>query len=189
MAGLVFRLLLALPGDLYARVLAAEADGRMPAGSFASWLASPGSQASFMKHFVLATCWLGAVFGALVLWRRGVHKIDVAFGGIAGAVAGLAGSATFACILPALDALPRFLWHAFAVQVAWTGYTGAAWVWTPVWIAFAAAIWTLAGAGIGFVLGRFGRPGSRMLGSLGELLSWVFRLCGLSRAAAYFAAR
>src|SRR5262249_1218246 len=65
-AGLVFRLLLAVGGDLYARVLM----GGSTAGSFASWLETPAITGPFVKHLVLATWWLGAVVGVFLLWRR-----------------------------------------------------------------------------------------------------------------------
>jgi hypothetical protein len=185
LAGLVGRLLLALPADLYARVLASGSGDPVPAGSFASWLASPVSNGGFVRHFVLATWWLGAVLGALVLWRRGSNKGDVVCGAIVGAVAGLAGSATFACILPGLDLVPRLLWQEFAAAVGWTEYTGSAWLWTPAWIVLALAWWTLLGALVGFVLGIAGSRGARLLGHVGGVLSWVLRLFGLKRTAAY----
>jgi hypothetical protein len=186
MAGLVFRLLLALPGDLFARVLAADARGLVPPGSFASWLAAPVSSGSFIRYFVLATWWLGAVFGALVLWRRSERKVDVVFGCLAGAVAGLAGSATFACLLPSLDTLPRFLWRAMAVQLGWTGLTGPVWFWTASWILFATAIWTVLGMAVGLVLSWFGPPGQRLLQRMEGLLASLLGLLGLKEPAAYF---
>src|SRR5262249_31586383 len=87
-AGLVFRLILALPADVYARALAGSP------GSSASFLETLQNDPSFAKHFVMATFWLGAVLGAIVLGRMGRHKIDVICGMISGLVAGLAGTAT-----------------------------------------------------------------------------------------------
>jgi hypothetical protein len=180
LAGLVFRLLLALPADLYARVLASGASGRVPAGTFASWLASPVSNVTFVRQFVLATWWLGAMLGFLVMWRRSERKTDLVFGSIAGGVLGLAGTATFACLLPGLDLLPRFLWRTMALQAGWTDHTGTAWLWTPVWIAFAITVWTLMGAAVGILLRCLGRPGAQLLNGLEELLASFFRVCGLA---------
>src|SRR5438045_8003599 len=64
---LVFRLLLAGPADVYARVLA----GGPTSGSLQSWSQSPIIDSAFVKHFVLATWWIGAVAGTVLLWRRG----------------------------------------------------------------------------------------------------------------------
>jgi len=136
----VFRLLLVLPADLFARVWTAPA---IRSGSVANALQYPVSSTEFMshfvKHFVLITWWVGAVIGAGLLWRRGNRKTDLAYGLIAGAVAGLVGSATLACLLPGLDWLPRLIGHKMALGKT----TGLAWLWTPLWIVLAAASWTI----------------------------------------------
>jgi len=61
--GLLSRLCLALPGDLLARVLAAPPGDEVPSGSFASWLREPAPESGFVKWFVLATWWVGALLG------------------------------------------------------------------------------------------------------------------------------
>src|SRR5262249_18475166 len=94
LAAVLLRLLLAIPADLYARVLAAPANIQPAAGSFASWLQTPFGTAGSVKHFVLATWWLGAVLGGLLLWKRGSRFADFLCGILAGSVAGLIGSAT-----------------------------------------------------------------------------------------------
>jgi hypothetical protein len=177
-AGMVFRLLLAVPGDLCARLLTGLT-ARGTAGSFVRWLETPEAGGVFFKPFVLLTCWLGALAGVILLWRRGNRRIDVLYGLVAGAMAGLAGSATFACLLPSLDALPRFVWQQIG--------NPAGWMWIVPWIALAALCWTVQGAVIGFVLGCLGRPGAIAVGCMAEAVSWVFRLCGMKRVAAYFA--
>jgi hypothetical protein len=116
---------------------------------------------------------------------------DVACGIIAGAAGGLIASATFACLLPAFDLLPRLLWH----EVAGAGHAGqlaargTSWLWTPVWIALAVATWTLWGALVGFLLGRAGKKGMQWLGRISETLSWLFSVCGLKQASGFFAAQ
>jgi hypothetical protein len=148
----LLRLLLGLPADLYARVLAA--DGPV-AGSFDSWLESPLNRpdlaALYVRHFVLATWWLGAAAGAVVLWRRGSRWADVPYGVIAGAVAGVLGSATFACLLPVLDVVPRLLWHVLRDGVAGGGLAESPWIWTPVWMVLAAVWWGTLGGGLGLL--------------------------------------
>src|SRR5207302_3665291 len=81
--GLLCRVLLAGPADLYARVLAASPNPRVPPGSFASWLESPLADDAFVKHFVLASWWLGALAGGVLVWKRASHRTDLPFGVIA----------------------------------------------------------------------------------------------------------
>jgi hypothetical protein len=185
-AGLVSRLLLAVPSDLYARV-GVGSGGRVPPGSFASWLEMPLTQTDYLRHFVLATWWIGAILGAVLLARRGDRKSDVLCGLLIGIPAGLAGSATFACLLTGLDWLPRLVWHALNGTVSGMAGTSAAWLWTGVWILVAVVCWSLLGAVAGLVLGSAGRAGTRLLTGVGESLSWFFRLFGLKRTAAFFA--
>jgi hypothetical protein len=153
----LLRLLLGLPADLYARVLApvANAPGSPAAGSFDSWLESPLNRsdlaAPYVRHFVLATWWLAAVAGTVVLWRRGSRWADLPCGAIAGAVAGVLGSATFACLLPILDVVPRLLWHVLRDGVAGGGLAESPWIWTPAWMVLAALWWGALGGGVGLL--------------------------------------
>jgi hypothetical protein len=127
------------------------------------------------------------VAGFALLWRGGSRKSDAPFGLIAGAVAGLVGSATLACLMPAVDLLPRWLWTAAAELTGNTHAKGPVWLWTPVWIATAAACWAALGAAAAFVLGCAGSAGTELLGRVERGLAWVFSVCGLKRAALYFA--
>jgi hypothetical protein len=159
LAGVGLRLLLALPGDLYARVLTAESG--MPGGSFAGWAQSPLAHgdwmAHFVRHFVLATFWIGAVVSVAVLWRRGSRWTDRLCGLLAGAAGGLAVSASFACVLPSLDLLPRLLWQVLGDLLGGTATTGLPWLWTTAWIIVAAVCWGGLGALAGLLLERL-RP-------------------------------
>jgi hypothetical protein len=107
--------------------------------------------------------------------------VNLVYGLIAGATAGLAGSATLACLLPALDFLPRLLGPLVA-----TDTPRLAWLWAPLWIILAVSSWAIWGALAGFVLSRIGQVGNRVLSRLVPVLSALFRLCGLRRASAYF---
>ena len=123
---LAFRLLIAAPADLQARVLTAT--GPTP-GSFSTWLESPiaTTQAAehYIRQFVLTTWWVGAVAGVVLLWRRRSQWSDPFFGGIAGAVAGIAGSASAACLLAVIDGLPRLAWEGLNGLVGGTELGGS----------------------------------------------------------------
>src|SRR5207249_123825 len=118
----------------------------------------------YVKAFVLATWWIGAIAGAILLWQRGSRWADVLCGAVAGAVAGLAGAATLACLLPLLDAPPR--WLLRLVSGRSTG-PGSAWLWTPVWLMLVVIWWTVAGTLVGFGLSLAGRIGRAVLTGLG----------------------
>jgi hypothetical protein len=186
-AGLLFRLLLAGPVDLYARVWLSGPVGGVPAGSFASWIQAPLADAGFVRHVAMATWWLGAVAGFALLWRDGSRRSDAPFGLVAGAVAGLVGSATLACLIPAVDLLPRSLWATAAELTGNNRAAGPVWLWTPVWIATATASWTAIGAAAGFALACAGPVGTALLGRVERALAWAFSLCGMKRAALFFA--
>jgi hypothetical protein len=147
LVGLALRLLLAGPADVYARVAMAP-PGAAPPGSFATWVQAPLVDGQFVRPVVVTTWWVGSVIGFLLLRRRSSQLSDWICGLIAGAVLGLIGSATLACLLPWLDAPPRWL---LARMVA-TG--GAAWLATAVWIILAGGWWAMMGAVIGWLLGR-----------------------------------
>src|SRR5262249_42951880 len=56
---LVFRLVLALPADLYGRLLV----GGPGAGTLERWAQAPASEESFLRRLTLATWWIGALGG------------------------------------------------------------------------------------------------------------------------------
>jgi hypothetical protein len=147
--GLLTRLALAVPADLLARVVLAPADTDVAPGSFAAWSQPPALESGFIKSFVLATWWIGAVLGGAWLWRRGGRGADVLCGAVAGAVAGLIGMATLACLWPLLDWPGRVLWGMMG-----SARSGSAWLWTPLWILLVSLTWGLVGGGIALV--RYG---------------------------------
>jgi hypothetical protein len=181
--GLLYRLCLALPADLLARVLWPPAGLDVEPGSFASWLREPGPESAFIYKFVLATWWPGALLGALWLRRRGGRPADVLCGAVSGAVAGLLGAATLACLWPALDLLPRLLWPAMGRAVP----GGSAWLWTPLWMLTASACWAALGGLIGLALQLTGGPGAWLLARTASPWVWLFGACGLKRTAELFA--
>jgi hypothetical protein len=177
---LVFRLFLAGPADVWARVLASTRDD---AGTLARWAVQPIGEEGFLKHLVLAMWWLGGVLGIGLVWKRGGRLADLFCGALAGAGAGLVGSATLGCLLVLFDALPR----AVAARLVDRGWEPSVWVATPVWIALTVGWWTLGGGGIGFLLCGLGQRGARVLAALASPLAWVCRVCGMERVATLFA--
>jgi hypothetical protein len=148
--GMVLRLFLAGPADLYARVLAVAGQGNPLPGTFAAWC-EPPVDAAFVKHFVLATWWLGAVAGAVVLARRRSHWADIPCGIIAGAAAGVAASGTLACLMPALDGPARLILQPVAAAASSAHGAGAVVAGTAGWLAVAVLTWAVLGALTGCV--------------------------------------
>jgi hypothetical protein len=79
------------------------------------------------------------------------------------------------------------VWQQFATATGWTTATGSGWIWLIAWILLATATWTVLGGLAGFILGWMGQTGAWFLAGIGSTLFWILRLCGLRRAATYFA--
>jgi hypothetical protein len=189
--GCLYRLLLAGPADLIARLAIAPQDASPSPGTLAAWLQSPifgdGSRLrlEFVRSFVLSSWWVGALAGAVLLWKRGSRRSDVLCGAVAGAGAGIMGAATLACLLDAADALPR------AVLGNLSRFLRAAddskvWFSTALWLLVAIACWGLVGGIISFVVKGAGRRGVRLLASAAAPMVWLLQICGLKGFAGLF---
>jgi hypothetical protein len=181
---LVGRLLLAVPADLFARLLAPH-ESWPAAGTFAGWAWAPSHPqdlAHFLEVFVLSLAWLGAPLGVALAWKKG-DPLDRAFAALAGAVFGLFGAATLGCLLLVGDALPRAV---FSLLGGLAGFVSSPWLWTPVWLVLACACWAFLGGGVGLLLCGIGRAGARWLTRAASPFRWLCRLCGLGRAADFF---
>jgi hypothetical protein len=183
---MLYRLLLAIPADLIARVWAAAPDSSVPPGTFAAWLEPPPTDSGYVKYFVLTTWWVGAVLGGVALWRRGHRASDALWGIVAGAVAGLVGSATLACMLPWLDWLPRTLLKLLQPAADASEIRDAVWLWTPLWMALAVACWSVVGATVGFCLQFTGKRGLHLLSRCARPWTWTLDAVGMKRLAAFF---
>jgi hypothetical protein len=179
---LVLRLLLAAPTDLYARLSGGAS--QPPAGSVERWLQSPLADEGYLRSFVLAVWWVGAVVGVLLVRQRGGRWSDLIFGAIAGASAGFAGAATLGCVLALLDAVPR---HLMATLLGGHGHGLPSVVATGLWLVLAVGWWTLLGAVVALVLATVGRGGARLLAAGARPAVWLFRQFRLERAADFFA--
>lgn len=188
---LSYRLLFALPGDLFARVLATQVREPAP-GSWERWVTPAVEEDGFLRQFVLATWWVGTLMGAWLLWcRRGSRASgsggwsDVVSGALAGTLAGVAAAVTVGCLLTVVDSVPRYLLaHLFDGNG-----TSSAWFWTPVWIVVAVLWWAVVGAGAGVVLRAAGQRGRQVLAHAALPLSCLLQMVGLKRAADAFALR
>lgn len=183
-----YRGFLCWPADLFARVLMAPSGSEPRAGSFGYWLMLPAVDSGFIKHFVFATFWLGGIFGLALLAKRGSRATDAFSGLIAGAVAGVMGAATFACLMPILDVLAWGIWHfLFQLGIARSSVAASPWLWTPLWMLTAVMCWTILGPLLGLLLRLAGQRGVQVIAWLGWPVSAFFQLLGLRGAAAFFA--
>ncbi len=177
---LLLRLLLTGPADLYARAWGQAAD---TAWTQAPWLYTAGAENVFLRRFILATWWIGIFLGGALVQRRGGRWTDVFCGAVAGAFAGIISAGTLGCLLLVFDAAPG------ALLTHWTSpksFADAPATWTLLWIVLASACWALVGGGTGFLLSGLGQRGLQLLRAAAGPLAWLFRRCGLERAAAFF---
>jgi hypothetical protein len=180
LAALFLRLVLALPGDVVARLL--QDHGSMPApGSGAFWARSPMAEVGFLRVFVLATWWVGGIVGVSIVWRRGGNRADLVCGLIAGAAAGLAVSATAGSFLALLDGFPRTVLVAMCDESTMAGSA------TLLWLSLASMCWAVLGGGVGFLLCASGPAGTRVLAACAAPLSGVCRWLGHGGLADFFA--
>jgi hypothetical protein len=180
--GLIFRVLLAFPADLFARLVGS---GGAVSGSLGDWLQTPPADAAFLRLFVLATWWVGALGGAVLVWRAGGRVLDLFCGLLAGAVLGLVGCATLGCLLVLGDELPRTLLRAALGSQSKIGPAPG----TLLWLFTAIVCWVGLGAALGLVLGALGSTGTAILAALASPLTGLLRLAGLGKAADFFALR
>ena len=182
---LAYRMLLAVPGDLLARVLLPR-DHKPPPGSLKRWETPAIEEAGYLRRFVFFTWWLGPVLGAVVLWRRQGKVADALSGAIAGTLAGVAAAATAACVMTLGDSVPRTLLADIGGRANEETLPG---LWTPLWLALVAGWWTALGAGAGLLLSLTGQSGRRLLAQIARPLTGLLEMIGMKRAAAVFAFR
>ncbi len=134
--------------------------------------------ASFVRSFTLLTWWLGGVLGAVLLWRRG-GVLDIPWGFVAGAVAGLAGAATFASAFLVIEIVPHLAWHVV------TGDSGGPFAWFG-WVILALVWWLMLGTGLGIGAAALPLVRRRLLLPLQRLPAALLQLIGLRSAAAFW---
>ncbi len=99
------------------------------------------------RTVVLWTWWIGAVLGGLLAVGRGVSA-DLPWGLVAGAAAGFAGSATFACVFLVVECAPHLVW-----SVLFSGQGNAGLMF--VWVLLCLLSWTLCGVFAGLICSWF----------------------------------
>jgi hypothetical protein len=171
---LLYRLLLAGPADFYAR---------LRAESVSDWLQSPlfgeNPRPEFVRRFVLATWWLGALGGTVQLWHRGSRRSDVVCGAIAGAGIGIAGGATLACLLDAADALPRAVLRELPEFLKTADGSGSMWINALVWVLSAALCWGLVGGVVASLVRLGWKRGGYILSCIAGPMVWLLQICRL----------
>jgi hypothetical protein len=176
------RFVLIGPADLYARLLGSSVKQPAP-GTMLSWLQSPLAQEGFFRQFVLATWWVGAIVGLILVWRRSGRWTDLLCGVAAGAVAGLGGAATIGCLLAIGDAAPRALLRALpGLETSGLSTLPA----TLLWLASSLLWWGIFGGIVGLVLKASGKWGASVQDGAANILAELFRLVGFNRAAEIF---
>ena len=99
----------------------------------------------FLRGFMLTTFWIGGIIGAIMVLRRGGSMLDLPWGIIAGAFAGLVVSATVGAFFLVVEMLPHTLWH-FTLGV----HGGFGFL--MLWVILALFSWLVVGIGLGWVL-------------------------------------
>jgi hypothetical protein len=168
------RVLVASDPSLLESLLGASASASQnPTREFRDYFTS-----SFVRLVTLFTWWLGALAGVLVVWRGGGRWADLPWSIIAGAVLGVVGSASAACLLLIGDVLPHALW-----DVTFRDNAGGGLI--VVWILLALGCWTLLGLALGVVLTFLGPLGRLVLEPIETSVAGLCRCCGLRGAAAF----
>jgi hypothetical protein len=148
LAGLFYRLVLSIPADFYARG---------PKAGLKDWLKPPLTEDGFLRSFVLATWWIGAVAGLFVARRHGGKAADVLCGAIAGGFAGLVAAATGGCLVSLLDTGPRAVLSELARPDLGPVFAQV------LWVCLASICWGVGGAVLGGLLSLCGATGQRVL--------------------------
>ncbi len=182
----IARLALAAPADVGARYFLGGVSALPASQSPLFWGSYGLDPALFVRQFVLITWWFGPFAGAIYAFRKGDGLHDLVRGILAGAAAGLAGSASLACLLPVLDILPSWIWQVLVPRLGLTHFDGRSPTWLALWIATATLSWALLGTIVGGVLGRAGGRAGQVLSAVSFGLSSGLRWLGLHSAAAYF---
>jgi hypothetical protein len=133
----------------------------------------------FVRWFTLATGWIGVLVGVVWVLRRGGGVLDVPWGLIAGAFAGIAASATFAAFFLIVEFVPLALWQAVGAR---SGF-GFLFLWAVLAVVF----WLVLGVGLGIVLPLLPPLRRVLVDPFQNILAMALRLIGGWRLGDYWA--
>ena len=172
-AGLA-RLALAAPADIGARYVL-SGQGGQAIRSPLYWGIQPVDQAAFVRDFVWVSWWIAPLAIGLYMLRVGDGLRDLVRGLLAGAAAGLAGSASLACLMPLFDMLPSWLWQTLVPRLGMTRFEGHNTFWLILWILEATLTWMVVGAlaGRGWLRQEGGPRSLSRLCRAGSVLCWA----------------
>ena len=132
----------------------------------------------FIRWFVLRTWWLGAVIGAIIVIRRGGF-LDLPWGVVAGATAGLALSATFAAFFLVVEMIPHTFWHLIPGDHSGAGFL-------LLWCALAVASWFMVGVALGIVVPWIAPLRRVLIDPFQSLVAGIFGIIGMKALADYW---
>jgi len=133
----------------------------------------------FIRWFVLCTFWIGAIVGAVLVMRRGGGSLDLPFGIIAGAIAGLGVSATLAAFYLAVELIPHTLWRLTLGARGGIGYL-------LLWAALAVTCWFFVGIALGIVVPLIGPLRRVLIEPFQAMIASMFRVIGMKALADYW---
>jgi hypothetical protein len=160
-------------GSIPARVFVPDTNGEINMAEFRHYFVS-----YFIRWFVLCTFWIGAIVGAVMVLRRG-STLDLPWGIIAGAIAGLGVSATLAAFFLAVELIPHTLWH---LAVGERGGTGLVFL----WVIFAVTCWFFVGLALGMVVPWIGPLRRLVIEPFQAMFATAFRGIGLTSLEDYW---
>ncbi len=130
----------------------------------------------FIRGLVLRTWWIGGLAGIWLVWRRGGGLLDLPWGLVAGAVAGLAVSATVASVFLVFELVPHILWSGMFGG-------GGSFFHAVAWVLLTLICWTLSGVAVGAVLAAIPVTRRWLVHPVQHGFASVFRSVGLRRLA------
>jgi hypothetical protein len=151
-----------------------QAQGQVDAAQFRHYFDS-----YLVRQGVTWLWWVGALVGAVTMWRRGEGVRDLLWGLVSGVVAGVVLSASLICVLREAEIVPHRLWGHGST-------TGS--MMLLVWIAVVLAYWTVLGAAAGFLLSLAGPIRRTTVAPVQNALARIFRICGMRGLAEFLSA-
>jgi hypothetical protein len=133
----------------------------------------------FIRAFVLATFWIGGIVGAVLVLRRGGSVLDMPWGVVAGAFAGLIVSATVAAFFLAVEIIPHTLWQIALGPKAGVGFL-------MLWVLLAVTCWLFVAIGLGIIVPLIAPLRRLVIDPFQGMIAGALSAVGMKRLAAYW---